>query len=60
MDAYSSKMKSIVTSTVSSFTLDELQGDQLKVQTAIKDKLNSMFGASNFIVAVDFPTATYQ
>ena len=60
MDAYASKMKSIVTSTVSSFTLDELQGDQLKVQTAIKDKLNSMFGASNFIVAVDFPTATYQ
>ncbi len=60
MDAYASKMKSIVTSTVSSFTLDELQGDQLKVQTAIKDKLNSMFGASNFIVSVDFPTATYQ
>lgn len=60
MDAYASKMKSIVTSTVSSFTIDEMQGDQLKVQTAIKDKLNAMFGASNYIVAVDFPKATYQ
>ncbi len=60
MDAYASKMKSIVTATVSSFTIDELQSDQLAVQTAIKDKLNSMFGASDYVVSVDFPTATYQ
>ncbi len=57
---YGSRIQSIIQSTISSHTYTEILSDQQGVKDEIKDKINALFGASDFIIAVDFPSINFQ
>ncbi len=57
---YGSRIQSIIQSTISSYTYNEILSDQQAVKDEIKDKVNALFGASDFIISVDFPSINFQ
>ncbi len=57
---YGSRIQSIIQSTISSYTYKEILADQQAVKDEIKDKVNALFGASDFIISVDFPSINFQ
>ena len=57
---YASRIQSIIQSTISSYTYNEILSDQQAVKDEIKDKVNALFGASDFIISVDFPSINFQ
>ena len=57
---YQSRLQSIIQDVVSSQTKDDLLNDQKGVKEEIKDRMNSLFGASDFVLSVDFPEFTPQ
>ena len=57
---YQSKIQAIIQDVISSKTYTEVLSDQQSVKDEIKDKINALFGASDFIVSVDFPSINYQ
>lgn len=52
-------IKGDINNIVSQYTIDEIKNNQSAVQDEILKDLQKMFG-SDFIVAVEFPTAQYQ
>ena len=57
---YGSRIQSIIQSTISSYTYNDILSDQQVVKDEIKDKVNALFGASHFIISVDFPSINFQ
>lgn len=57
---YGSRIQSIIQSTISSHTYEEILSDQQAIKDEIKDKVNALFGASDFIISVDFPSINFQ
>ena len=57
---YGSRIQSIIQSTISSYTYNDILSDQQVVKDEIKDKVNALFGASDFIISVDFPSINFQ
>lgn len=57
---YNTRLQSIIQSVLSDCTYEELLADQKGIKEDIKDQMNALFGASDFIISVDFPDFTPQ
>ena len=53
------RVKSIVTDTLSSYSMEELQQDSQPAKDAIVEKVRELYN-SNFIYRVDFSSVLYQ
>ncbi len=60
MAARESNIKSTIVAVVGSFTYDEMMSDKTAAPKACAEALNELFGSTDFIVSVDFPSAIYQ
>ena len=60
LSARESNIKSTIVAVVGNFTYDEIMADKTAAPKACADALNELFGSTDFIVSVDFPSAIYQ
>lgn len=60
LDAKASLIKSEIINVISQYTLEEVKSNQDKICDEITKRLQTMFNSEDFIVDVNFSSATYQ